>query len=60
MMEKTYKIAVVNGEDLAWVNFDFNNGAVGFLDANRYNESLSDNPRCTFGKVLVEGNNGSI
>ncbi|RKR14412.1 putative dehydrogenase [Maribacter vaceletii] len=50
----------IKGEDFAWVNFDFINGAVGFLDANRYNESTSDNPRFTFGKVLIEGNKGSI
>ncbi|WP_298484692.1 Gfo/Idh/MocA family oxidoreductase [uncultured Maribacter sp.] len=50
----------IKGEDFAWVNFDFDNGAVGFLDANRYNESTSDNPRFTFGKVVIEGTKGSI
>ena len=50
----------IKGEDFAWVQFDFSNGGYGFIDANRYNESLSENPRLTFGAVLLEGNKASI
>ncbi|PKA97765.1 putative dehydrogenase [Flavobacteriaceae bacterium MAR_2009_75] len=50
----------IKGEDFAWVQFEFNNGALGFLDANRYNESTAENPRLTFGTLLIEGNEGSI
>lgn len=50
----------IKGEDFAWVQFDFANGTHGFIDANRYNESLNENPRLTFGAVLLEGNKGSI
>lgn len=50
----------IKGEDFAWVHFEFANGVLGFLDANRYNENNSDDPRLTFGTVLIEGNKGSI
>ncbi|NER17800.1 Gfo/Idh/MocA family protein [Spongiivirga citrea] len=50
----------IKGEDFSWVQFDFENGAVGFLDANRYNESTNKNPRLTFGTILFEGSKGSI
>ncbi|MBI3947480.1 MAG: Gfo/Idh/MocA family oxidoreductase [Armatimonadetes bacterium] len=53
---------VIKGEDCALMVFEFANGAIGQLDANRYNE-----PRCspaearyTFGEFLVEGDAGSI
>ncbi|WP_298474354.1 Gfo/Idh/MocA family oxidoreductase [uncultured Maribacter sp.] len=50
----------IKGEDFAWVHFDFENEALGFLDANRFNENTSEDPRFTFGTVLIEGNKGSI
>lgn len=50
----------IKGEDFAWVQFDFANGTHGFIDANRYNESNCENPRLTFGTLLLEGNKGSI
>ena len=50
----------IKGEDFAWVNFDFANGGLGFLDANRYNENTSEDPRLTFGAVLIEGDKGSL
>jgi predicted dehydrogenase len=50
----------IKGEDFAWVNFDFTNGTLGFLDASRYNETTAENPRLTFGSVLIDGNGGSI
>lgn len=50
----------IKGEDFAWVNFDFANGTLGFLDANRYNETTAEDPRLTFGFVLIDGDKGSI
>ncbi|MBT8186051.1 MAG: gfo/Idh/MocA family oxidoreductase, partial [Eudoraea sp.] len=50
----------IKGEDFAWVNFDFSNGTLGFLDASRYNESTAEDPRLTFGSILIDGNKGSI
>jgi predicted dehydrogenase len=50
----------IKGEDFAWVQLDFANGVHGFIDANRYNESTSEDPRLTFGALLLEGNKGSI
>jgi predicted dehydrogenase len=50
----------IKGEDFAWVHFDFSSGAYGMLDANRFNENTSKNPRLTFGEMLIEGNRGSI
>jgi predicted dehydrogenase len=51
---------VIQGEDCGLVVFEFAGGAVGVLDANRYNESTAANPRYTFGEFLVEGSGGSI
>jgi len=50
----------IKGEDFAWVQLEFANGTLGFIDANRFNEDTSDDPRLTFGEVLIEGNKGSI
>jgi len=50
----------IAGEDAAWVQFEFENGALATLDANRYNESNYENPRLTFGNVLLEGSGGRI
>jgi len=50
----------IKGEDFAWVQCEFSSGLLGFLDANRYNESTAENPRLTFGTLLIEGNRGSI
>jgi predicted dehydrogenase len=51
---------VIAGEDCGILVFDFASGAVGLLDANRYNEPSFPNPRYTFGEFLVEGNRGSL
>jgi predicted dehydrogenase/kynurenine formamidase len=51
---------VIVGEDTGTFTLRFASGAVGVWDANRYNESLSDNPRYTFGELLVEANGGSL
>jgi predicted dehydrogenase len=50
----------IAGEDCGVLVFDFGSGAVGILDANRYNEPNVPNPRYTFGEFLVEGAGGSI
>jgi predicted dehydrogenase len=51
---------VIQGEDCGVVVLEFASGAVGILDANRYNEAAVANPRYTFGDLLVEGNGGSL
>lgn len=51
---------VIAGEDFAVILFEFDNGAVGVWDANRYNECTFEDPRYTFGEFLVEANAGSI
>ncbi len=50
----------IKGEDFAWVQFEFESGVLGFLDANRYNENTAEDPRLTFGSVSLEGNKGTI
>ncbi|MFS4417601.1 Gfo/Idh/MocA family protein [Maribacter sp. 2307ULW6-5] len=52
--------ANIKGEDSALVLCDFNKGGSAIIDANRYNESTCKNPRLTFGKILLEGDKGSI
>ncbi len=51
---------VIVGEDAGTLSVCFANGAVGCWDANRYNESLAENPRYTFGELLVEADAGSL
>jgi len=51
---------VIAGEDCGVVIFNFESGATGIWDANRYNECNFENPRYTFGEFLVDGNAGSI
>lgn len=51
---------VIEGEDTGLVVFEFQGGAVGVWDANRYNEPNDPDPRFTFGEFLVEGDGGSI
>lgn len=48
------------GEDAGMIVLQFENGASGLWDANRYNESLAKNPRFTFGQFCLEANGGSI
>jgi len=50
----------IEGEDCGVVFFDFENGCQGIFDGNRYNESSSENPRYTFGEMLIEGNKGYL
>ena len=51
---------IIAGEDCGLLVFTFDSGAVGVWDANRYNESASEDFRYTFGTFLVEGSEGSI
>jgi len=51
---------VIAGEDCAHIIFNFKAGAVGIWDANRYNEVECENPRYTFGTLLVECSKGSV
>jgi predicted dehydrogenase len=51
---------VIAGEDFGVIVFEFESGATGLWDANRYNESNCPNPRYTFGEFLVDANRGSI
>ena len=51
---------VIQGEDFGVVMFEFTSGAVGVWDGNRYNEPNYENPRYTFGEMLLEGSEGSL
>lgn len=51
---------VIAGEDAGRLCFRFGSGAEAVWDANRYNESLSEDFRYTFGELLVEADGGSI
>ena len=51
---------VIAGEDAGFVHFNFDSGAQGTYDANRYNETNFKVPRYTFGELLIEGEGGSI
>ncbi len=51
---------VIAGEDYAAVVFNFESGATGLWDANRYNECNFEKPRYTFGELLLDANGGSI
>jgi predicted dehydrogenase len=51
---------LIRGEDFCVIVFEFCSGAVGIWNANRYNEPNYDNPRYTFGEMLVEAEGGSI
>jgi predicted dehydrogenase len=51
---------VIAGEDCGLVLFDFESGARALWDANRYNESLAEDARYTFGEFLLEGDRGAL
>lgn len=51
---------VIAGEDFAAVVFNFESGATGLWDANRYNECNFEKPRYTFGELLLDTDGGSI
>jgi len=51
---------VIKGEDFGLVTFNFENGDLALWDANRYNQPNYDNPRYTFGEMLLDGTGGSM
>lgn len=51
---------VIQGEDAGQVFFKFENGATAILDANRYNETESGNPRYTFGEMRIDAAGGHL
>ena len=52
--------SAIQGEDTGLLTMKFRSGAIGVWDANRFNEDTAADPRYTFGRMLVEGNGGSI
>jgi predicted dehydrogenase len=52
--------AGIRGEDCGLVVLEFESGAIGVWDANRYNEPDYEDPRYTFGELLIEGDEGSL
>ncbi len=50
----------IRGEDAAQIVCGFQSGATAILDASRYNESDTTNPRYTFGLVRVDGSKGHL
>ncbi len=52
--------AAIKGEDAAQIVCGFASGATAMLDASRYNEADTDNPRYTFGLVRVDGSKGHV
>lgn len=50
----------IAGEDAGVVMFEFQSGASGIWDANRFNEPSSDDARFTFGEANIEGNGGTL
>jgi D-apiose dehydrogenase len=51
---------VITGEDCGLVLCNFQNGATATLDANRYNEALTDDARFTFGTLRIDGSKGHL
>lgn len=51
---------VIAGEDSGLVVCSFESGATATLDANRYNEALTDDARFTFGIMRIDGSKGHL
>jgi predicted dehydrogenase len=51
---------VIAGEDAGCLFFEFESGATGLWDANRYNESTASDARYTFGEFRIEGDAGAM
>ncbi len=51
---------VIAGEDTALAVMEFEQSGIGVYDANRFNASTAEDPRYTFGELLVEADGGSI
>ncbi|MFN3190885.1 MAG: Gfo/Idh/MocA family protein [Aureliella sp.] len=52
--------SVIAGEDAGIAVFEFSDGVRALYDANRFNESTAENPRYTFGELLMEANGGTL
>ena len=52
--------AAIKGEDAAQIVCGFGSGATAILDASRFNEADTANPRYTFGLVRVDGSKGHL
>ena len=50
----------IQGEDAGQICFSFASGATAILDANRYNEAETDNPRYTFGELRLDTTQGHL
>jgi predicted dehydrogenase len=50
----------IKGEDAGMVVCGMANGSTAVLDANRYNEAATDEPRYTFGTVRIDGSRGHL
>jgi predicted dehydrogenase len=50
----------IRGEDTGLVLVEFQSGAQGLIDATRYHESDTVDPRYTFGEFTVDGDQGTI
>lgn len=51
---------VIRGEDTGQILFTFKSGATAILDANRFNEPETDNPRYTFGELRIDAMRGHL
>ncbi len=51
---------VIQGEETGQLFFRHASGATSILDANRYNENESDDPRFTFGDLRLDAMNGHL
>ncbi len=52
--------SVIKGEDAGQVVIGFKSGGTAILDASRYNEAETADPRYTFGTVRIDGSQGHI
>lgn len=50
----------IKGEDTGMVFMEFEGGNDVILDMSRYHESDAENPRLTFGEIIIEGDKGRI
>ena len=51
---------VIAGEDCGLIICNFESGATATLDANRYNEALTDDARFTFGTLRLDASKGHL
>lgn len=51
---------VIRGEDAGQILLSFESGATAIIDANRYNEAETPNPRFTFGELRLDGTQGHL